>query len=41
MQTALTLETFLSLILAVALGAIVGIEREISHKPFTLYIRGL
>jgi len=33
MQTALTLETFLSLVLAVALGAIVGIEREITHKP--------
>jgi len=33
MQTALTLETFLSLILAVALGAVVGVEREITHKP--------
>lgn len=33
MQTALTLETFLSLLLAVALGAIVGIEREMTHKP--------
>jgi putative Mg2+ transporter-C (MgtC) family protein len=33
MQTALTLEVFLSLVLAVALGAVVGIEREISHKP--------
>jgi putative Mg2+ transporter-C (MgtC) family protein len=33
MQTALTLEIFLSLVLAVALGAVVGIEREISHKP--------
>ena len=33
MQTALTLETFLSLLLAVALGAIVGIERERTHKP--------
>ena len=33
MQTALTLETFLSLLLAVALGAIVGIEREFTHKP--------
>ena len=33
MQTALTLETFLSLLLAVALGAIVGVEREKSHKP--------
>jgi putative Mg2+ transporter-C (MgtC) family protein len=26
-------ETFLSLILAVALGAVVGVEREITHKP--------
>jgi len=33
MQTALTVETFLSLILAVALGAVVGVEREITHKP--------
>ncbi len=33
MQTVLTLETFLSLLLAVALGAIVGIEREFTHKP--------
>ena len=33
MQTVLTIETLLSLLLAVALGAIVGIEREISHKP--------
>ena len=33
MQTALTIETLLSLLLAVAFGAIVGIEREISHKP--------
>jgi putative Mg2+ transporter-C (MgtC) family protein len=33
MQTALTVETFVSLLLAVALGAIVGIEREKSHKP--------
>jgi putative Mg2+ transporter-C (MgtC) family protein len=33
MQTALTLETFLSLLLAVAFGAIVGIEREFTHKP--------
>jgi putative Mg2+ transporter-C (MgtC) family protein len=33
MQTVLTLETFLALLLAVALGAIVGVEREISHKP--------
>ena len=33
METVLTLETFVSLLLAVALGAIVGIEREKSHKP--------
>jgi putative Mg2+ transporter-C (MgtC) family protein len=33
MQTVLTVETFVSLLLAVALGAIVGIEREKSHKP--------
>jgi len=33
MQTALTLETFLSLLLAVAFGALVGIEREMTHKP--------
>lgn len=33
MQTTLTLETSLSLLLAVALGAIVGIEREVTHKP--------
>jgi putative Mg2+ transporter-C (MgtC) family protein len=33
MQTTLTVETFVSLLLAVALGAIVGIEREKSHKP--------
>ena len=33
MQTALTLETFLSLLLAVALGAVVGTERAITHKP--------
>ena len=32
MQTVLTFDIFLSLLLAVALGAIVGIEREISHK---------
>lgn len=32
MQTALTLEILLDLLLAVALGAIVGVEREISHK---------
>lgn len=33
MQIILTLETFLSLLLAEALAAIVGIEREITHKP--------
>ena len=33
METALTLETFSSLLLAVVLGAIVGIQREITHKP--------
>jgi putative Mg2+ transporter-C (MgtC) family protein len=33
MQTVLTIETLLNLLLAVAFGAIVGIEREISHKP--------
>jgi putative Mg2+ transporter-C (MgtC) family protein len=33
MQTVLTVETFLALLLAVALGAIVGVERETSHKP--------
>lgn len=33
MQTALNIETFLSLILAVAFGAVVGVEREITHKP--------
>ena len=33
MQTVLTLETFLALLLAVVLGAIVGVEREKSHKP--------
>jgi putative Mg2+ transporter-C (MgtC) family protein len=33
MQTALTLETLLSLLLSVTLGAIVGVEREKSHKP--------
>ncbi|HUT16993.1 MAG TPA: MgtC/SapB family protein [Acidobacteriota bacterium] len=27
------LETFLSLLLAVALGAVVGVEREMTHKP--------
>ena len=33
METALTLETLASLLLAVALGAIVGIEREKAHRP--------
>ncbi len=33
METALTLETFAALLLAVALGAIVGIQREIAHRP--------
>ncbi len=33
MQTALTLELFFSLLLAMALGALVGIEREMTHKP--------
>jgi len=33
METALTLETFASLLLAVALGAIVGIQREVAHRP--------
>ena len=33
MQTALTLETFASLLLSVILGAVVGLEREKTHKP--------
>ena len=33
MQSELTLATFSSLILAVVLGAIVGIERELAHRP--------
>jgi putative Mg2+ transporter-C (MgtC) family protein len=33
MATALTLETLISLILSVGLGAAVGIEREFTHKP--------
>jgi putative Mg2+ transporter-C (MgtC) family protein len=33
METALTLQTLESLLLAVALGAIVGIEREKAHRP--------
>src|SRR4030066_839436 len=33
MPTLLTLETLASLLLAVAFGAIVGIERETAHRP--------
>jgi putative Mg2+ transporter-C (MgtC) family protein len=33
MATMLTLETLISLILSVGLGAAVGIEREFTHKP--------
>lgn len=33
METVLTLETLGSLLLAVALGAIVGIQREKAHRP--------
>ena len=33
METALTIETLSSLLLAVALGAVVGIEREKAHRP--------
>jgi len=33
METVLTLETLGSLLLAVALGAIVGFQREIAHRP--------
>ena len=33
MQSALTIETLLSFVLAVILGAIVGIERELAHRP--------
>jgi putative Mg2+ transporter-C (MgtC) family protein len=33
MSTALTLETLTSLILAVGLGAIIGIQREKAHRP--------
>jgi len=32
-QTALSFETIISLVLAVALGAVVGLEREKTHKP--------
>ena len=33
MPTALTVETFAGLLLSIALGAIVGIEREKAHRP--------
>lgn len=33
MQTALNFGTLISLVLAVALGAVVGLERERTHKP--------
>jgi len=33
MQTALSLEVLLSLLLAVAFGAVVGVEREKAHRP--------
>ena len=33
METALTIETLSSLLLAVALGAVVGLEREHAHRP--------
>jgi len=33
METVLTFETFLSLVVAVVLGGIVGIERELAHRP--------
>ncbi len=33
MSTILNLDTMISLLLAVALGAVVGFEREITHKP--------
>jgi putative Mg2+ transporter-C (MgtC) family protein len=33
MPTALTLETLTSLLLAVGLGAIIGIQREKAHRP--------
>jgi putative Mg2+ transporter-C (MgtC) family protein len=33
MQSALTIETLLSLVTAVILGAIVGLERELAHRP--------
>ena len=33
MQTVLTFETLVGLVLAVVFGAIVGIERELAHRP--------
>jgi putative Mg2+ transporter-C (MgtC) family protein len=33
MQTVLNLEALIGLLLAVALGAVVGLERELTHKP--------
>ncbi|MGF3523201.1 MAG: MgtC/SapB family protein [Candidatus Bathyarchaeia archaeon] len=33
MQTALTFDTFISLVVAVILGGIVGVERELAHRP--------
>lgn len=33
MQSASPLETLLSLILSMVLGAVVGIEREMTHEP--------
>src|SRR3990172_6578850 len=33
METLLTLETLESLLLAVAFGAVVGVEREMAHRP--------
>ncbi len=33
MQTVLTLDTLLGLVLSVVFGAIVGVERELAHRP--------
>jgi putative Mg2+ transporter-C (MgtC) family protein len=33
METALTLDVLLSLVLSVVFGAVVGIERELAHRP--------
>ncbi|MCX8151288.1 MAG: MgtC/SapB family protein [Candidatus Bathyarchaeota archaeon] len=33
METVLTFDTFLSLVVAVVLGGVVGIERELAHRP--------